>query len=85
MGQPKHLERKPRTPHNKCPVCDSGMRIRTSNLITPLFKEEKRQCINPDCGLSVLYEVTAARVLVPSAMDPSNAGLTIQPTPQATA
>jgi len=66
-----------RKPHNKCPSCGSGMRIRTSNLITPIFKEEKRQCINPDCGLSVVYEVAAARVLVPSAIDPTNGGLTV--------
>ena len=67
-----------RKPHNKCPIegCGGGMKIRTSELITPVYKKETRQCNNPYCGLVLHYESAPTKVIVGSALDPTNAGLT---------
>ncbi len=59
----------------KCPCCGYPMVVRTSRQLTKIFIEENRQCKNIECGIGIVYEVTAARVTSPSGLDMTNAGI----------
>lgn len=55
-----------------CPHCDSPATARTSEQVTPTFKEIRYICTNPSCGFTFVVEHVIARGLSPSAAPRAN-------------
>lgn len=50
----------------KCPHCRSYARARSSDLLTPLYREIRFECINDACGHIWVAGLEAIRTLCPS-------------------
>ena len=60
-----------------CPHCDSRCRIRGSRAVTPLIRESRVQCLNPDCGHTFVGQFVITHTISPSACPRSGVDLRI--------
>ncbi len=58
---------RPRIPTIDCPHCNARAIVRSSDRVTPLVRELRLQCDNPDCGHSFAAQLSVTRSLSPSA------------------
>ena len=51
----------------KCPHCRAQAKVRSSKVITPLYKELRFQCSDMECGHTFVASLTIDRTIVASA------------------
>lgn len=50
-----------------CPHCEDLASLRTSKVLTPIFKELRFQCLNVECGHTFVASLEIVRTICPSA------------------
>lgn len=62
-----------------CPACNSRMRIRNSEALTPIYKTMYAQCTNIACGATYSGSLTWEYALSPSGLDQPRVNLPVAP------